>query len=380
MNCSCSKRWFCLAEKSSSISNTSSSISTPIDDVSLRDYCETSLDDIVHLHGILTMDKLSIHSMKRTKTTGSIGKKRRQKKRRGRRRRRKCCLSQLCSSTKESKKDVTFTKQILAPIVTLKDLISTSFSMSSSMSFASETRTVTSTRRPPVANSTPSFSCKSLSFEPTLSIISTPKPHLVHSFTSLSNYRLKTQENKHQYSLEEEIHNEECIYCANENSCSSKQQIDLNNSNADRISLQSIKLFHAIEMYLSSSNSSHELLEFSSMSSEQHLTSQEESKYLSRCEINQILYAIHSDIDDEEERNEILDSLAVSLRQVAEEIPVVLDEDESEEQVVVAAAAVNDAPEPPPPGLGQILVRAVMYDIVMKLFSFYLFVLMCYGH
>ena len=324
------------------------------------------------------MDKLSVHSIKRAKTTGSIARKHQRKRRRQRRTRRKCCLSRLCTSTKEKKKDVPLTKQILAPIVTLKDLISTSFSISSSMSFASETKAVISTRSPALVNGTPSFSCKSLSFEPSLSIISTPKSHLVHSYTSLSNYRLKSQENKHQYSLEEEIHNEECLFCANEQPSLSKQ-IDLNNSNAERISLQSIKLFHAIEMYLSSNNSSHELLEFSSMSSEQHLFSQEESKQLNRCEINQILYAIHSDIDDEQERTEILDSLAVSLRQVAEEIPVVLeqeDEEEEEEQV-----AVNNAPEPPPPpGLGQILVRAVMYDIVMKLFSFYLVVLMCYGH
>lgn len=355
------------------MSNTSSSISSPIDDLSIRDYCETSLDDIVHLQGILTMDKLSIHSIKRAKTTGSIGKKRKQRKRR--KRRRKCCLSRLCTSDKKPKKDLTFTQQIFAPIVTLKDLISTSFSISSSMSFASEPKIIFP-RSPPLVNSTPQFSCKSLSFEPSLSIISTPKPHLVHSYTSLSNYRLKSQQSKHQYSLEEEIHHEECLYCADENSPVS-MTIDLNNSNVERISLQSIKLLHAIEMYLSSTHSSNEAFDFSSISSEQHLSTHEEPKQLNRCEINQIIYAIHSDIDDDQERNEILDSLAISLRQVAEETPVVLEEEQQQQ-----AVAVLNAPEPPPapPGLGQILVRAVMYDIVMKLFSFYLLVLMCYGH
>lgn len=336
------------------------------DDFSIRDYCETSLDDIAHLRGIYTMDKLS---MKRAKTTGSIRKKKRR-----RRRRRKCCLTQLCTSKKNSKKDLTFTQQIFAPIVTLKDLISTSFSISSSMSFASESKIISPRSPPIVNNSTPQFSCKSLSFEPSLSIISTPKSHLVHSYTSLSNYRLKSQQIQHQFSLEEDIHHEECVYCANESSALSKK-LDLNNSNVEHISLQSISLFHAIEMYLSSSQSSNEAFEFSSMSSEQHLSTEEEAKQLSRCEINQIIFAIHSDIDDDQERNEILDSLALSLRQVAEETPVVLEEEE-----VVVLNEPEPPPPPPPAGLGQILVRAVMYDIVMKLFSFYLLVLMCYGH
>jgi hypothetical protein len=123
-------------------------------------------------------------------------------------------------------------------------------------------------------------------------------------------------------------------------------------------------------MYLSSNNSSHELFDLSSISSEQHLTIQE-NKQLSLCEINEIIYAIHSDIENDNERNEVLDSLALSLREVAEETPVVLQEEQ--------AIAVVDIPEPPP-GLGQILVRAVMYEIVMKLFSFYLLLLMYYGY
>jgi len=122
-------------------------------------------------------------------------------------------------------------------------------------------------------------------------------------------------------------------------------------------------------MYLSSNNSSHELFDLSSISSEQHLIIQD-IKQLNLCEINEIIYAIHSDIENNDERNEILDSLALSLRQVAEEIPVVL----QEEQVIPP----ENLPEQPP-GLGQILVRAVMYEIVMKLFSFYLLLLMFYG-
>ncbi|CAF4987558.1 unnamed protein product, partial [Rotaria socialis] len=109
-------------------------------------------------------------------------------------------------------------------------------------------------------------------------------------------------------------------------------------------------------MYLSSNNSSYELLDLSSISSEQHATLQD-TKQLSLCEINEIIYAINSDIENENERNEILDSLASSLRQVAEETPLV-----TQEQQAIAANPA-DLPEQAP-GLGQILVRAVMYDIV----------------
>jgi len=134
--------------------------------------------------------------------------------------------------------------------------------------------------------------------------------------------------------------------------------------------MQSLNLFHAVEMYLSSNNSSHELFDLSSISSEQHLTMQD-IKQLNLCEINEIIYAIHSDIENNDERHEILDSLASSLRQVAEETPVVL----QEEQVIPP----ENVPEQPP-GLGQILVRTVMYEIVMRLFSFYILLLMYYGY
>jgi hypothetical protein len=345
------------------MSNTSSSISTPInddDDDSIHDYCETSLDDIIHLKGIVTFENISSH-IKRTRSSGYIMKKRRKKKR-YERRTRSCCLSML--KKKHRKKNLTFTQQILAPIVTLKDLISTSFSISSSStSFTSDDKPI-----PPLPTVTPQFSCKSLSFDPSLSIISTPKSLLVHSYTSLSNYRIKSHLIKRQYSLEEQIHNEECTYCSSENALAIKTDSNNNTNNTlEKISLQSMNLFHAVEMYLSSNNSSHDLFDLSSISSEQHLTIHD-TKQLNLCEINEIIYAIHSDIENNDERTEILDSLALSLRQVAEETPVVL----PVEQPV-------NLPEPPP-GLGQILVRAIMYEIVMKLFSFYLFVLMCYGH
>ncbi len=276
---------------------------------------------------------------------------------------------------------MTFTQQILAPIVTLKDLISTSFSISSSTSITSDDKPIPplpeTTLSPLSVNETPQLSCKSLSFDPSLSIISTPKSFLVHSYTSLSNYRIKSNLTKRQYSLEEQIHNEECVYCSSENALTIKPDSNNNNNNNtnfEKISLQSLNLFHAVEMYLSSNNSSHELFDLSSISSEQHLTIQE-TKQLSLCEINEIIYAIHSDNEiTNDERNEILDSLTSSLRQVAEETPVILQEEQE-------IAAINiPEPLPPPPGLGQILVRAVMYEMVMKFFSFILLVLMCYEH
>jgi hypothetical protein len=358
------------------MSNTSSSLSTPIDDDSIRDYCETSLDDIVHLKGTVTFEKLSSH-IKRTRSSGYITKKRRMKKRRQqqqrRRRTKSCCLSMLFNSTKKNRrKDLSFTQQILAPIVTLKDLISTSFS--SSTSFTSDDKPIPplpdiTTLSATLVNETPQLSCKSLSFDPSLSIISTPKSFLVHSYTSLSNYRIKSNLIQRQYSLEEQIHNEECAYCSSENALAIKT--DPNNNTFEKVSIQSMNLFHAVEMYLSSNNSSHDLFDLSSISSEQHLTIHD-TKQLNLCEINEIIYAIHSNIENNDERTEILDSLALSLREVAEQTPVVLQEEQP-------PVAIINVPEPPP-GLGQILVRAVMYEIVMKLFSFYLFVLICYGH
>ncbi|CAF4606767.1 unnamed protein product [Rotaria sp. Silwood1] len=367
VNCSCSNRWFCLSDKSSLLSNISSSLSssltsTPVDDVSIKDYCETSLDDIVHLNGIITFENLSKH-IKRTRSSGYIKRKKHSLKKRKKQRTKSCCLLTLCNSTKKklnrNKKNATFTK-IFAPIVTLKDLISSSFSLSSSTSLPNDNKPVAPLSEPPltstITNETPQSSCKSLSFDPPLSTISTPKSFLVHSYTSVSNYRIKPNMNVRQHSLEEEIHNEECLYCSNENTLSLKIDSNNNNSNNnnnfENLSLQSINLLHAIELYLSSNNSSYELFDLSSISSEQHVTIQE-TKQLNLCEINEIIYAIHSDIENDNERNEILDSLATSLREVAEEIPLARQE---QQPIVVPPLAPAELPEQPP-GFGQILVN-----------------------
>lgn len=316
--------------------------------------------------------------MNRSRSSGYIRKKNRPKRRKERKIR-SCCSLTLCSSKKKNfkpkKKDLTFTKQIFAPIVTLKDLISTSFSssLSSSLSMPNNEKSIMAQKQAQkqssvVMNESPQLSCKSLPFDPPIATISTPKSTLVHSYTSLSNYRINTKVYNHQISLEEEIHSEECNYCSNENSVQMK--IDSNNNNFENLSLQSINLLHAIDMYLSN-NSSHEACDLSSISSEQQATIHE-AKSLSLCEINEIIYAINSDIENDDERNEILDSLASSLRQVAEETPLVITEQQT------TAAAPTDNPEQAP-GLGQMIARAVIYEIVMKLFSFYLLLIISYG-
>jgi hypothetical protein len=288
-----------------------------------------------------------------SRSSGYI-KKRIQYKKRNNKRIKSCCLVEFCNTKKKNikeKKQLTFTQQIFAPIVTLKDLISTSFSSNDTLTQEAPTLT-------------PESSCKSLLFD-RLSSNSIPRPLLIHSYSSLSNYRLKLNR---QYSLEEHIHFEECPYCSSESALSIKT--NPNNNNFDEISIHSLNLLHAVEMYLSSTNSLNEKFDLSSISSEQH-ASINEMKQLNLCEINEIIYAIHSTSDNNNERNETLDALALSLRQVAEEIPVI-SQDNNE------IIAIANEPEPPvQEGLGQILVRAVMYEIVMRLFSFYLLILMC---
>jgi hypothetical protein len=309
--------------------------------------------------------------MKHSRSSGFIIKKNRHKKRK-----RSCCLSEFCSTTRKNikeKKELTFTQQIFAPIVTLKDMMSTSFSVSSSSS-SNDTKPIPLPEEASIAPApitiTPQSSSKSLLFDPPL-LISTSKPSLTHSYSSLSNYRLKLNLNKRQYSLEEQIHLEECLYCSSESALSIKT--DPNNNHLDQISIHSLNLLHSVEMYLSSNTSLNEQYDLSSISSEQH-ASLNETKQLSLCEINEIIYAIHSTIDNNTERNETLDALALSLRQVAEEIPIIL---RDEDEIIPIANVPEPPPPPPPPGFGQILVRAVMYEIVMRLFSFYLLILMC---
>jgi hypothetical protein len=223
-----------------------------------------------------------------------------------------CCLSTLFI---REKKELTFKQQTFAPMVTVKDLVPSSQS-----------------------------SYKSLSIDPS----STPQSVLIHN---------------HQSSVEEE--EEECLYCSSETALSIKT--DLNNNHLDETSVHSLNLLHAVDMYLSSNNSLNEQFDLSSIHSEQH-ASINQTKQLNLCEINEIIYAIHSTIENNNERNETLDALASSLRQVAEEIPIVLEEEDR--------IAIENRPQPLP-GFGQILARAVMYEIVMRLFSFYLLILIC---
>ena len=325
------------------------------------------------MKGLLTFENLS-DQIKHTESNRYTRKKSCLKKRK-KKGTRFCCLLALFNSARanfsQKRADSIFAQHIFAPVVTLKDVASTSFSKSSSsqpLSLAINDKSITSfamsTVSPTIVHRTPK---SSMSFDPSLPVVSTPKSFLVHSYTSLSNYRIKSNIIERKYSLEEEIHKEECIYCSSANALPMK--VDSKNNNCEQISLQSTDLLHAIEMYLSSNNASYDLFDLSSISSEQQATVQE-TKQLSLCEINEIVYAIHSDIENETERNEILGSLASSLRHIAEEYPVV-----QQEQTIVAA----DVPEQLP-GLGQILIRALMYEIVMKLFSFYLLLLMYYGH
>ena len=132
-----------------------------------------------------------------------------------------------------------------------------------------------------------------------------------------------------------------CVYCSNENSLP-------------------VSLCYAVERYLSSI-SLNTLVDCQSVSSKQtNAEINETEERLSLCEINEIIYAIHMDMENDVERKETLDALASSLREVAEEIPVNTNSDEIVEQ---------------PATLGRILARAVVYEIVMRLFSFYLFLL-----
>ena len=296
----------------------------------LEDYQETNLDEIVRLQRTFSLER-SPRMIQHSRSTGSAHKK--------------SCCSAFRKKKKKKKKRLSFTRQLFAPLVTLKDLISTSFSVSSSSS-SSTAVAVPPQETKVFVPSTPQSSCKSISllFDPPLSI-STPKCSLVHSYTSLSNYRLKSSLIQRQYSLEEEIHQDECLYCSSESA----------------LKLSHLSLFHAVELYLSANNSLNELSSISNVSSEQQATSSE-TKPLNLCEINEIIYAIQSSSETDEERRETLDALALSLREVAEETPLA------------------PADEAPAAELGQIVARAVLYEIVIRLFSFYLFFLMCYGH
>ena len=176
------------------------------------------------------------------------------------------------------------------------------------------------------------------------------------------------QSNLNQYerehSLEEQCHREECRYCSDDKAISLPFHSDV--QTLDRTPLQSWALRHAVERYLSPAHSSHDYFDTSSASSEQHRANGDSQRHLNLCEINEIIYSIHSDIDDSHQRNEILQSLATSLRQVAEQTPIA-------SNPVEPLASLDQS-------LDQTLGRAMTYELVMKLFSFYLLLLTYCAH
>ena len=269
----------------------------------LEDYCETNLDDILHLKRTFSLDK-SPRKIKAVKYSGSIRKKKRS-----------CCMTKFCRTNKSKSKGK-------AHFISIPEQRTTSAPLISTKDF-----------------------------------ISTPSSSIVDEI--------------------EQIHVEECRYCSSESALSLK--LDPNNNHWENISQHSLQLFHAVELYLSSNSSSlNELSDCSSsFFSEQTRTIIQENKQLNLCEINQIIFAIHSNIDDEQERNETLDALASSLREVADDLPMNICNDDHDERTMVLELM---QPHLPPPGLGQVFIRAVMYEIVMRLFSFYLFILLCFGH
>lgn len=335
-------------------------------DENIQDYCETDLDQICPN----SLEK-SLRKIQHSRSTGFIRKKHRRKQKR------RCCASMfsLCSRRKSfslRKSPLAFPPPLRAPLVTLRDIFSTSFSIGSSRSTMNMSKEPSLVPIQPtmINNRTPQLSLRSFVLDRTFSA-STPKSSIVHSYTSLSNYRLKSSSFQRNYSLEEDIHQEECPYCSSSSALSMK--IDSNNNQFDQTSTHSsVNLFHAVEMYLSANPSLSEALEISSIASEQH-TILTETKPLSLCEINQMIYAIHTCSETIEERNEILDALASSLREVAEETPT-----------DTRVHAQSNAAQPEPiadqaEGLGQIVARAILYEIVMRLCSFYLFIFLCFA-
>ena len=323
MNRSCPKNWFCFSHKTlSDSSSTSSAVSTPIDE-NLNDYCETNLDDIYQPESKQKRKQKRIFKLKRKYF------------------RRFCC----------SKKKIQ-RKRLIAPLATLREIFSTSFSISSSNSIRKETTTNI------VVVPTPDLSLKSSIFDRNLPI-STPKSSIVHSYTSLSTYRLKSNSFQRNFSsLEEILHRDECQFCSSSTALST--QTDSNNNQ--------FELFHAVELYLSTTNSSIDVEELSSMSSEQR-TIMSHVNTLSLCEINEILYAIETSSETTAERNRTLDALALSLREVAEETPF------HQRDLTQTNPPVIEVQQE----LGQILLRAVMYEVVMRFLHFYFLVLFAIG-
>ena len=338
-------------------------ISTSFDDASIRDYCETTLDDIVHLHDSFTLSG-STRYLDDTDSSDSLHNGTRSRKHPET----SCCLTDLFKAKKKGWK---VSRQRLAPVVTLTQLISTSFSVSSSSTSSSNGKksvthdddlpsSSTMTKRPFGSSS------KTILFDPSSSGTSTPKSFLVHSHRSISNYRMQAHMNPYEreYSLEEQCHREECRYCSDDKAIS--LPFHSNVHNFDLTSLECWELLHAVKRYLSSANVSSEYFEPSAVSSDQHRAYDDNHQHLSLCEINEIIFSVYSDIDDRDQRNEILQSLATSLRQAVERTPTT-------SNPIVPFASLDQSLDP-------ILDRVRTYDRVMKLCSFYLLLLVYCTH
>lgn len=202
---------------------------------------------------------------------------------------------------------------------------------------------------------TPKQSCPSLSYD-TSSLKLTPKSSFIQSNISSSNYHLKSSLNDSQCSLREGILDKNCPYCSSESGLSTQ-----NDSDSKDLSPHPLNLLYASELYLSSNNTINQECDISSVLSEEHATV-DENNDLVLCEINEIINAINTAFNiNNDQREEILDALASSLEQVAEETSSTLHDEED--------VLTNVNPHEPVQGLDQIFVRAIIHEI-MRFLSF----------
>ncbi|CAF2449410.1 unnamed protein product [Rotaria sp. Silwood2] len=394
-----------ILEKSISANSNPSLLTIPIDDTR-RDYWETNLDDITHLNETSSFNKSS--KKQKSSQLNEYKRKKNHHQHRNKNVTKSCGLSKLFRKKKKKKKDkkeLTITQQISLPIITSKDLISTSLPETSLFSSNDikpipplEESSITSTQVTtnniesiPLPEEFPTIStqittnnsksillseepstiatqvtierqpsCKSLSllFDSS-SPISTPKSSMIESNTSSSSYHLNSSLDYSEDSLKEDIlEKDDCPYCSSESLSSIKNDFDDNNNNSlEEISDHSLNFSYAKEMYLSSTSSINEECDLSILSSEEY-ASIDETKQLNLNEFNEIIYTIHSTVDDNKnnnnnnQRDEILDALASSLQHVAQETSSGLQNNEEE------VPAIRNIPEQAP-GLDQIFVRAV---------------------
>lgn len=190
----------------------------------MRGYCELGLDELLLHHSSSTTKKLK-------------------EQRRRDQRKRSCCLPiRLPTSKKEkSRRDSAPKEESPAPLVSWDDLISISSSVDRPSTLATRS------------------SSHTWSFDPSLSITSTPKSFLLQSYQLMRHAQLK----------------------------SSSETLSISSLPTDR---PSANLLLAIELYLSSS-----------------------VDQLTRTELNEILQAIQTCLTDENDRQEMRDALARSL-------------------------------------------------------------------